>query len=369
MEIAKLSDAEIRIRSMIQSILDGMITVDANGNIRSMNPAAEKLTGFVSGEAVGTRLTGVVKIINEETRSEVRNPVEKVMETGTVVGLANHSVLVSKDGNEVPIDDSAAPIKDKGEIKGVILVIADVTQRKLAERSKREREMMQGVVEAQEAERSRIARDLHDHLGQRMTGLRLKLEALTDKCSGSVELEEAVEDVKWAAAEIDGDIGYLSWELRPTELETLGLADALKSFVREWSRQYNISAEFQTSTTDSQNHGLRLPESVETNLYRITQEGLNNVLKHAQAKHTSVLLQHQSDAVTLIIEDDGNGFDPYAVRNGSGPSGLGLVGMKERASIMNGTLELDSEVGLGTTVVIRVPVESVSTAASAVATY
>ena len=148
----------------------------------------------------------------------------------------------------------------------------------------------------------------------------------------------------------------MSWELRPTELENLGLENALTTFVREWSSQYGISAEFHTSKTESNGNGSRLDQVVETNLYRIVQEALNNVLKHADAKSVSVLLHHRKDEVVLIVEDNGCGFEEaFGATNGSTRGGLGLVGMKERSALLNGVLEIDSQPGTGTTVVARIP--------------
>ena len=157
------------------------------------------------------------------------------------------------------------------------------------------------------------------------------------------------------ASRLDMDINYLAWELRPTELDQLGLEDALGSFVREWSKTYGISAEF---------HGVkssrpRLHPDTETNLYRIVQEGLNNILKHAAATSVNVLFERRAGQATLIIEDNGGGFDPDSNgNNGSGRNGLGLVGMRERTALLGGTMDIESRPGEGTTVFVRIPDDS-----------
>jgi signal transduction histidine kinase len=266
--------------------------------------------------------------------------------------------LISRDGTEIPIDDSAAPIRDGEQIKGVVLVFSDVSERKLAERSKRENEIMVRLVEAQESERHRIARDLHDHLGQKMTALRLEIESLVEKCADNRELGDVINTLQKAALQIDHDIGFLSWELRPTELENLGLDDALSSFVREWSKQYGIGAEFHTDKMPKEKENGRLARSTETNIYRIVQEALNNILKHANAKSVSVLMHHRKEHVVVIIEDDGKGFDGGSIDQiGTTPGGLGLIGMRERVALLKGTLEIDSELGRGTTIMARIPVK------------
>ena len=162
-----------------------------------------------------------------------------------------------------------------------------------------------------------------------------------------------MEQIQRYASRIDMDINYLAWELRPTELDQLGLENALGSFVREWSKTHGVDAEFHAS----RNHKGRLDPDLETNLYRIVQEGLNNILKHADASSVSVLIEHRPGEIVLIIEDNGIGFDPTAGPRGSSPGGggLGLVGMRERAALLGGTLEIESRPGEGTTVFVRVP--------------
>ena len=353
----RLAEQRDLLQVTLSSIGDAVITTDTKGRVTFMNEVATRLTGWEDASSNGVALKEVFRITNEETGEPVADPVKRVLETGGAVGLANHTILKSKTGREIPIDDSAAPIRDGGEIKGVVLVFADVTERRLAERARRETEIMHRIVNAQEAERHRIARDLHDHLGQQMTALRLQIESVADEFSDDPALADAMDDVQEAAQKVDRDIGYLSWELRPTELEQLGLENALSSFVREWSSQHGIAAEFLTSQSDNGTTTRRLAQTAETNLYRIAQEALNNVVKHADAESVNVLLQHRDDQTVLIIEDDGRGFDhEIHTTDGSTPGGLGLLGMQERASLLKGALEIDSTPGSGTTILARIPV-------------
>src|SRR5688572_24913298 len=267
------------------------------------------------------------------------------------------TVRCHKDGTLLDISLNVSPVVDAhGVIIGASKIARDITHKRRIDAATRESEIMHRLVEAQEAERHRIARDLHDHLGQKMTALRLQTEALSAKCADDPSLAAAVLRVQKSAVDVDRDIGFLSWELRPTELENLGLENALTTFVREWSGQYGIKAEFHTSKTETNGNGSRLDHVVETNLYRIVQEALNNVLKHADAKSVSVLLHHRKDEVVLIVEDNGCGFDEaMGAANGATRGGLGLVGMKERSALLNGVLEIDSQPGTGTTVVARIP--------------
>ncbi len=365
--ISSLRQAQERIREQrdllqvtLASIGDGVITTDTNDAVTFMNPVAEKMTGWECDKARGRPLREVFQIFSEGTREPVASPTVKVLATGDIEGLTNHTVLRSKDGSEIPIDDSAAPIKEGKNVRGVVLVFANVSERKAAERSHRQTQMMKRIVEAQEAERRKIARDLHDHLGQKMTALRLRIESLDKEVGAGNGSSAAIDEVRAAASQVDRDIGFLSWELRPTELEELGLEDALRSFVREWSDQYGIEAEFQASHSVVHAAGGRLPNAIETNLYRIAQEALNNILKHAGATNVNVLLQGHKDGITLIIEDNGIGFENIHrsdAGNGARQRQLGLIGMRERAALLKGTIEIDSQSdGGGTTILVRVPV-------------
>jgi signal transduction histidine kinase len=152
-------------------------------------------------------------------------------------------------------------------------------------------------------------------------------------------------------AQLDSDIDLLAWELRPAALDDVGLAAALREFLRQWSTNRHLKVDFHASLGD----GSRLAPDVESHLYRIVQEALNNVAKHAKAKHASVLLERRGEEVRLIIEDDGRGFDVDAVRS-KRDGGMGLAGMQERAAAIGGELQLESSPGKGTTLFGRLPI-------------
>jgi len=163
------------------------------------------------------------------------------------------------------------------------------------------------------------------------------------------------------AKKIDDDISFLNWELRPTALDNLGLRNALANYVEEWSKNFDIPAEFHTSRTRS----FRLLPETEINLYRIAQEALNNVTKHAKAKKVNVLVEFRRGEIVLMIEDDGRGFNvARATQPAASGKGLGLVGMRERAALLGGKLEIETGRGKGTTVIARVPARRASTGSS-----
>jgi len=212
--------------------------------------------------------------------------------------------------------------------------------------------------EVQEAERSRIARDLHDHIGQMLTALRLKMERLIDILPDNEIARNQVLSIREIAAKMDRDVAFLSRELRPTELDSLGLTNALASFVNEWSVQFGIDAEFSNVEHGETNGSQRtLPKDLETNIYRIMQEALNNVAKHSDAMHVSILLHTRPDSITLVVEDDGCGFDAERTRDTSGLHGFGLIGMRERTELLGGTFAIESG-ETGTSIHVRIPLKS-----------
>jgi signal transduction histidine kinase len=200
----------------------------------------------------------------------------------------------------------------------------------------------------QEQERLRIARDLHDNIGQHVTALRIKLESMTMLHSMPSAVREAVESAQHIIAQLDQQVDYIATELRPVVLD-LGIEAALRRFVAEWSAMFGIPTEFHSSGLD----GAHLTPEIETHVYRVGQEALNNACKHAAPTQADVILERQDHHLVLIVEDNGRGFDGDAAR--AERRGLGLVGMRERAQIVGATLEIESAPGRGTTVFLRVP--------------
>jgi signal transduction histidine kinase len=208
---------------------------------------------------------------------------------------------------------------------------------------------MQKVINTQEDERKRISRDIHDHLGQEMTALRLQLQSFREQLGNDAKLTEQFDKVMETAETLDGTIDFIAWELRPAALEELGLEAAINNYVKNWSNQFKANAEVRAAVPSDK----RLALAIEVNLYRIVQEALNNIAKHAQASNVGVLLDKLEDKIVLIVEDDGVGFNLEEKANED--KGLGLIGMGERAALVNGEIEIESAIGSGTTIYVRVP--------------
>jgi signal transduction histidine kinase len=207
------------------------------------------------------------------------------------------------------------------------------------------RDAVRRVVQAQETERQRLARELHDETGQALTSILLGLkpleEALTDHPA-----REALGELREHVVGALQDVRRLAVELRPAVLDDFGLVPALERLTDAFAEQSGVRVDFHSALGE-----MRLPSEVEMTLYRIVQESLTNIVKHADAHNVSVSLSRRESGVAAVIEDDGAGFDQRVVDG----SGIGLLGMRERLALIDGRLEIESRPGAGTTVVAEVP--------------
>jgi PAS domain S-box-containing protein len=373
-------EREEQLRLVLDSVEDyAVITLDTEGRITRWNRGAELIFGYTPDEIIGQN--GAIVFTPEDR--EAGAPVEE-MNTALSEGRAEDERWhLRKDGSRFYASGVMAPVHDGGN-SGFVKIARDLTDRqkreeeraKLTQQLESEREQLEGRVKdrthdleseiverrgaeqrvkellrrignAQELERRRISRDLHDLLGQQLTALRLNLETIKEKCAEEPEICRDVEQAQSVAKRLDSEVDFLAWELRPAALDEFGLVSALDNFVGEWSEHYGIESEFHTSGLT----GVRLPGDVETNLYRIAQEAMNNVFKHAEASRIDVILERRDSNVRLVIEDNGKGFHPNEDMNLN--KGLGLISMRERAALIGGALEIEST-GEGTTVFVRV---------------
>jgi signal transduction histidine kinase len=206
------------------------------------------------------------------------------------------------------------------------------------------RDSLRRVVEAQEVERRRLARELHDETGQALTSILLGLKTFEESLEGE-EARAAAAGLRELVVATLQDVRRLAVELRPAALDDFGLAPALERLGDSFSEQTGISVDLQAALPE------RLLPEIETALYRIVQESLTNVVKHARARNVSILLTRRGAVVAAVVEDDGQGFDPAAVRDGA----FGLLGMRERVALLDGRLDVESRDGAGTTIAVEVP--------------
>ena len=370
---------------VLAQVNDLVVAIDNDRNLTYINPTAERHYRVSSSEVLGRPVDDLVEIKwpGEAEQSSIER---EIADHGFWRG---ESVHVRPDGTEFDAESTISVLRDsEGNVTGRLAVIRDVTERKRGEeallraredletrviertreladanaalrneveareRTERHRtELLQRVVTTQEDERRRIARDIHDQLGQRVTALRLQLLSLTDGLSRESAADQLAM-ITETATRLDNEVGFLAYELRPASLDDFGLPETAKAFVKGWAENYGVDAQFSVRGLNES----RLRPEVETHLYRIMQEALNNTAKHARARHVSVLLTREDDVAVLIIEDDGDGFnlDEVADRQDTF-KGLGLLGMRERAALVGGSAQIESTPGHGTTIYVRVP--------------
>jgi two-component system, chemotaxis family, CheB/CheR fusion protein len=378
--------SEEKVRLLMESFTDyAIMTADLNGIVESWNPGAETIFGFAAEEMIGKSLDIVFtpedrandfpererasareKGRASDERWHIRKDGTKFFASGVMVPLFDRERLVgyakiardlteqkrvseqlqqSREGLEKAVDKRTEELNDTNES----------LRREINERRRTEEErvaLLRKIVTTQEDERRRIAREIHDQLGQRLTALRLKIAAVKDLCGENSELLDRVARLEELGAGLDKEVSFIAWELRPAVLDDFGLAAAIENYIREWSQHFEIAAEFHTTGLKRR----RLDPAIETNLYRIVQEALNNISKHASAKGANVLLELRKKEVVMVIEDNGVGLDTSdQVRNRDSGHGLGIIGMQERAAICGGSVEIESAPGEGTTLFVRVP--------------
>jgi signal transduction histidine kinase len=238
-----------------------------------------------------------------------------------------------------------------GELSDAFNGMAAALARAAEERAEREQlraKYVKGVITAQEEERKRIARELHDSTSQSLTSLLLGLRSLGEVCN-QPEMRRRSEELRDVASHTLDEVHSLALQLRPSVLDDLGLAAALERMIGDSRIRHGARIDLAMRGLGEE----RLPAEVETAVYRIVQEALTNIARHAQAQTASVLIERQNGSVRAIIEDDGRGFEPASMD--AADRRLGLYGMRERAELLGGNLTIESEPGRGTSLFVEIP--------------
>jgi len=257
--------------------------------------------------------------------------------------------MVSADGRVVWFDDLVSVVSANGVPTLLRGVMIDITERKRAEEALRE--LTGRLITAQEQERARIARELHDDVNQKLALLAVELELLGQTPPHSpAETTQQARNLSAQVKAMSSDVHRLSHRLHPSKIEQLGLVAAMKSLCRELSLKYDVRVQF--SDRDVQGP---IPEDIALCLYRIVQEALANVVKHSGARDAWVELVGSPTAIHLRISDPGRGFNPNSVK---GSEGLGLVSMQERVHLVGGEIAIESQPAKGTRINVRVPLPS-----------
>jgi signal transduction histidine kinase len=238
-----------------------------------------------------------------------------------------------------------------GELANAFNAMTDALEKNEVERTEREQlraQYVSGVITAQEDERKRIARELHDSTSQSLTSLMIGLRTLSDTCL-QPEIRHRAEELRTVAASTLDDVHTLALQLRPSVLDDVGLPEAIKRHVTDCQKRHPLNIDLAITGLDE----YRLPPAIETALYRITQEALANIIRHARAKTASIFIERGQDKVLAIIDDDGQGFDSELIERQDGH--LGLYGIRERAELLSGHLVIESQPGAGTSLYVEIP--------------
>jgi signal transduction histidine kinase len=206
------------------------------------------------------------------------------------------------------------------------------------------------LLQAEEEERRRLSRELHDEAGQHLTALGLGLQALSDIAAPGSEVDRRAAQLRELASTLGRDLHAIAVRLRPKALDDFGLEAALTAHAEEWSRHSGIRIDVHAPP-----EGERLPDATESAIYRVVQEALTNIARHSGATHASLVLERRDGRVVVVVEDDGRGFDSESeARTGDAP-GLGLRGIRERVALLGGTVAIESTSGSGTSLYVRIP--------------
>ena len=347
-----LDGAERAYRVLIESMNEGALTLTGDKMILYANQCFARMVKCPLEQVTGSSFR---RFLSPEDQATLRPLMKRAFRSGTKIQMQ----LQAGDGSQLPVQVSIRELPEDGSDRVTIgMVVTDMTESRRIEELLRA--LTHRVVQVQEAERGRVALELHDNITQRLCAVLFRSQALADSLSAhdGPAKREAVKLRKMLGQTAE-EVERISRNLRPSVLDHLGLVAGLHDTSTEFAERTGVSVK-----VDCVELIARLPADTELALYRILQETLKNVEKHARARHVTVHLTKQGDFVQLAIRDDGIGFDPDhhpARRNGKG--GLGLLGMRERATYVGGVLKVKSVRRAGTEIEIRIPLPPSVTAA------
>ena len=340
-----LKHSESRYRDLFESASDAIFIRDLKGNIIEANQAASVLSGYTAGELARMNISELLTLESLETVMES----QQRQLAGQTISQRYEVELTRKDGTRATMEAMERLITRNQQPVAIHSVARDITEQK------RVREYMrtyaERVTKTQEDERKRVARELHDDTAQALVSLGMDIGSLT-VATGQLprEVRKRLKELRSRTSDILQGVRSLSQALRPPMLEELGLLAALQELTNDLVDQYGIDAQFQLQGTIR-----RFPPDAELALFRIAQEALNNVVKHTRATKAAVRVNFSPTKVKLTITDNGQGFEFHEVMNNLAYSGkLGLMGMQERARLLGSTLDVQSQLGKGTTVALEV---------------
>jgi len=343
---AALRESEERYRELFENARDAIYVHDLEGKYMRVNRAAEELSGYRREEIVGHSF---VEFVAPEYIQQVRKRFcAKLAKQGETTYEFD---VIAKDGRRVPVEVSSRAIYENGLMIGVQGTARDITERKLAQDALQM--FSRQLIEAQEDERRRIARELHDQIGQVLTAVKMNLHTV-QQVSQASEASGYIKDNIEAVDEALRLVRDLSVDLRPPVLDDFGLATALRWYVDRYAKRTGLEVEVVADLPDHE----RFSRDLETACFRIAQEALTNVVRHSRANTVVLQLVKEGNVLLLSVKDDGVGFDLESLQKRAPRAAtLGLISMQERAHFAGGTIEIDSAISKGTEVRFRLTLE------------
>lgn len=354
-KLEALKESELRFRSLIERSFDAIIMLDSNGKILYASPSTARVIGYSPEELAGASLNDFAQADVVARIMGYPDPgVEDARYAIPFEGRMNH-----KDGSRRWIEGVARNMLEDPSLAAIVVNYRDVTDRKKAaevlERSHNElRSLSEHLQSVREEERISIAREVHDELGQLLTVLKMDLALLERDLTSGVQplgepsLKDQIEEMMTMVDGIIHSVRRIATELRPQVLDELGLTEAIEWEAERFQSRSGVRCQLHLEVD-----GLQLDAERTTALYRILQEALTNVARHAQATSVDVTLERKNGFLILEVKDDGRGMPE---ESSDGTKSLGVIGMKERALILGGELDIRSESGRGTTVRLQIPV-------------
>jgi PAS domain S-box-containing protein len=334
-----LRQSEERYRSLVENARDVIYTHSTDGTITSLNPCFETITGWPLADWLGKPFPPLIHPDDLPVALELFQRVLRG-ETPPTFELR----IRQKSGKYFHAEFTETPLIKDGQVVGALGIGRDITERKLAQAALRR------LNETLEEEAKRIAHALHDEAGQLLASVHLALEGIARDLAPSVSYR--LKAVKGLLDQIEAQLRRLSHELRPTILDDLGLVPALEFLSEGVAKRTKLQVTVEGSPIG------RLTTPVETALYRIVQEALNNATRHAQASRATIRLEQNGHLIRCLVSDDGIGFDVPAALNRKGDKGLGLIGIRERLNAIGGVYRIISAPGQGTTLQVEIPLEA-----------
>jgi PAS domain S-box-containing protein len=343
-----LGESEDKLRLLLDSTAEAIYGIDLEHRCTFCNPACLRTLGYEHlDDVLGKNMHDLIhhRRADGTLFPAEECPIHRVAQTGEGVH-ADDEVLWRANGTSFPAEYWSYPQRRGDEVVGAVVAFIDITERKLAGAALAN--VSRRLIEAQELERTRIARELHDDIGQRVAMLTNDVDQLRNNFPDlPAEVRRHMGKLRRRTSEIAADVQSMSHELHSSKLEYLGVTAAMRGFCKEFGEQQNVEIDFKTHDLLSP-----LPPEISLCLFRVLQEALHNSAKHSGVRRFEVQLWGTSDEIHLTVRDSGAGFDARAAK---ASRGLGLISMEERLKLLKGTLSIESQPKRGTTIHARVP--------------